>query len=433
MPDFLEESAYDEDGHAPFGFRPPLECEQPYTVSQINTGIAQILEAGNTLVWFVGEVSNCKRHTSGHCYLRLKDAYSQIPAVIWSSTYQRLTYRPEDGQEVSGVAAIRVYRKGGYYQLDIRRLQPGGLGELYAAFEALKKRLMAAGLFDEAHKQPLPSAVNAIGVVTSKTGAALRDIVRVVKTRAPGTDIVLTNVRVQGDGAAEEIAAGIRRFNRHGGVDVLIVGRGGGSIEDLWAFNEEAVARAIYESSIPVISAVGHETDFTIADFVADVRAPTPSAAAETAVADDRERQRYFLTVSRRFIGGAMRCFETRRRELERLKARPALHQPVRRLLDSQQLLDDSRARAYRAMGVAMRLRLGALRASSGRLSALSPLRVLERGYSVVLKSDGSAVRDSRRLSAGEQVSIRFSRGHANATITEVSVGDAAGQRQGER
>ncbi|MBD3240895.1 MAG: exodeoxyribonuclease VII large subunit [Chitinivibrionales bacterium] len=319
MPDFLDESLYEQEGLIPFEFRPPLECEQPYTVSQINNGVAEILEAGNTLIWFIGEVSNCKLHTSGHCYLRLKDSHSQIPAVIWRSTFQRLPFTPENGQEVSGVAAIRVYRKGGYYQLDIRRMQPGGLGELYAAFEALKKRLMAEGLFDEEHKLPLPATVSTIGVITSKTGAALRDIVRVVKTRAPGTDIVLTNVRVQGDGAAAEIAAGIRRFNEHGGVDLLIVGRGGGSIEDLWAFNEETVARAIYESQIPIISAVGHETDFTIADFVADVRAPTPSAAAEAAVADDRERRRHFLTATRRLVGSASRYFEARRRELDRL------------------------------------------------------------------------------------------------------------------
>ncbi len=433
MADFLEGSAYEEDGHVPFGFRPPLECEHPYTVSQITNGIAEMLEAGNTLVWFIGEISNFKRHTSGHCYFRLKDAYSQIPAVIWSSTFRRLAFKPESGQEVSGVAAIRVYRKGGYYQLDIRRMQPGGLGELYAAFEALKKRLAAEGLFEEQRKRPLPPAVTTIGVITSKTGAALRDIIRVVKTRAPGTDIVLANVRVQGDGAAGEIAAAIRRFNDHGGVDLLIAGRGGGSIEDLWAFNEEAVARAIGESKIPIISAVGHETDFTIADFAADVRAPTPSAAAETAVADDRERERYFLAAARRFITGATRYFDTRRRQLEQLKTRPALRLPVRRLLDSRQVLDDNRARAYRAMGVATRQRVSALRAAAGRLSALSPLRVLERGYSVVLSSDGAAVRDSAQLSAGEHVALRFSRGRAEATITGTSNENTPTQREGER
>jgi exodeoxyribonuclease VII large subunit len=223
----------------------PISCQQPYTISQINEAVSARLEAGNTLVWFTAEISNFKRHSSGHCYLRLKDADSQIPAVIWSSAAARLDFAVEDGMEVLGIAALRVYRKGGYYQLDIQRIQPAGLGALYAAFEALKARLDKEGLFSDDHKKPIPLTVKRLGVVTSKTGAALRDIITVVCSRAPGTDIVLVNARVQGELAAAEIAHALEQLNEHDGVDCIIVGRGGGSIEDLWPFNDERVARAV--------------------------------------------------------------------------------------------------------------------------------------------------------------------------------------------
>jgi len=359
--------------------------------------------------------------------MRLKDAQSQIPAVIWRSSAQRLTFWPESGMEVSGIARIRVYRKGGYYQLDIQRLQPAGVGALYAAFEALKKRLQKEGLFAPERKRPLPRTVCRLGVVTSKTGAAIRDIVRVVSARSPRTDIVLRNVRVQGDGAADEIATAVHDFNRHGKVDLLIVGRGGGSIEDLWAFNEEVVARAVFDSSIPVISAVGHETDFTIADFVADMRAATPSAAAEMAVPDDEESRRYFQALARQFFGGYVRHFRGERERLERALMRPALRRPGRMLLENRQELDSARDRAFRDLGVQLKAHAGQIRGLAGRLEALSPLRVLSRGYSVAMKEDGSAIRDSAQVRTGERIALRFHRGQARACIESTEPSAATG------
>ncbi len=407
---------YADDGEG-FAFLPPSECSEPYTISGINEGIAAILESGNTTVWFTGEISNWKHHTSGHCYFRLKDAHSQVPAVLWSSAVPHLAFPPEDGMAVSGIASIRVYRKGGYYQLDVRRMQPAGRGALYAAFEALKKKLTAEGMFDEERKRSLPRSVTRLGVVTSGSGAALRDIVRVVATRAPHTDIVLYSVPVQGDGAAAQIARGIERMATHGGVDCMIVGRGGGSIEDLWAFNEEVVARAIVASPVPVISAVGHETDFTIADFAADVRAATPSAAAELAVADEEENRRYLAAVLRQFAVAAVRLFGDKRDALRRAARAPALRAGARRILDLRQELDDARQRTGRTIRRALHDRHIALGGLSARLNALSPLGVLQRGYAVVSR-DGAVVRHSAELSAGDTVDMRFAAGSATAQVS---------------
>jgi exodeoxyribonuclease VII large subunit len=277
---------------APFSFVPPAEAEKPYTISDINQGICSLIEAGNTLVWVEGEISNFKQASSGHCYLKLKDEQSQIPAVIWKTTAASLAFQPEEGMQIVAIASIRVYTRGGYYQLDLHKLQPSGRGALFAAFEKLKKKLDAEGLFDPARKRPLPPHVSRLGVITSKNGAAIKDIIKVTRSRSLSVDIVFIDVPVQGEKAAAAIAQALREMNTYGNVDCIIVGRGGGSIEDLWAFNEEVVARAIFDSKLPVISAVGHEIDFTIADFVADVRAPTPSAAAEIAVADDEQNRR---------------------------------------------------------------------------------------------------------------------------------------------
>lgn len=401
----------------------PLEAEQPYTISQINRALTARIERGNTLVWFMAEISNFKRHTSGHCYLKLKDAHSQIPAVIWRSTAARLDLTPEDGMEVIGVAIIRVYQRGGYYQLDIQRLQPSGLGKLYAAFEALKRRLEQEGLFEQRHKHPLPPSVNVVGVITSKTGAAIRDILRVIATRAPQTKVVLYNVPVQGQGAAERIAAAIEDMNAYGNVDCIITGRGGGSIEDLWAFNEEAVARAVFASRIPVISAVGHETDFTIADMVADMRAATPSAAAEMAVADTRESLRRFSSLTQRFIGGYTRYFREARARYAALTTRSALRQPLRLLMEDRQTLDEVRNRCYRDMSNLMKERVGRLGACAGRLQALSPLKVLSRGYAVVTLPDGEVVKNGNQLQRGTLVNMKLRTGGATAEVRDIETG----------
>jgi len=403
-----------------FSFLPPQQCEKPYSVSDINKGIAQILESGNTLVWVDGEISNFKRSSSGHCYLRLKDEQSTIPAVLWRTIAAQVAFEPQDGMAVRVIASIRVYQKGGYYQLDIHRMQPAGVGALFAAFEKLKKKLEEEGLFDPSHKRKLPRTVTTLGVITAKSGAAIRDIVKVVAKRAPATDIVLVDTPVQGEKAPVKIAEAIESMNAYGKVDCIIVGRGGGSIEDLWAFNDERVARAIFASAIPVISAVGHEIDFTIADFVADVRAPTPSAAAEIAVADRQESRRLFIAIAQRFAGLTRRYFTAVRDSYEELAARMAARRPGRLIAEARQRIDELNERRLRAIAGRFGRHRERLRHAAAQLEALSPLAVLSRGYSVVRKNDGTAVKDAARLEPGEAVNVRFHRGHATATVNSV-------------
>jgi exodeoxyribonuclease VII large subunit len=403
-----------------FNFLTPHESDKPYTVSEINAGIAQILDSRNTLVWVEGELSGWKSYPSGHCYFKLKDADSQIPGVMWKSSAAKLDFRPQDSAAVIVIASIRVYEKGGYYQLDVHRMMPAGVGALHLAFEKLKEKLLKEGLFDEKRKRPLPSSVSTLGVITSKNGAALWDIVRVVAKRAPQTDIVLIDTPVQGDKAAARIAESIRAMNEFGDVDLMIVGRGGGSAEDLWAFNEESVARAIYESRIPVISAVGHEIDFTIADFVADVRAPTPSAAAEMAVPDTRERERYFELCAARFAGGFSRYFSGVRERVEKVKFSRALRRPITMAQDAAQSLDEAKYRFGKRISSLFSLRNKQVRDLASRLNALSPLTTLRRGYSVVLDKSGNSIRSSKGLKIGDPLKITFADGAVGAEGTDV-------------
>lgn len=403
-----------------FDFLPPQKSERPYTVAEINDGIAAILETGNTLVWVEGEISNWKPTSSGHCYFRMKDECSQIPAVMWKSNTPQLAFVPEDGVAVMAIASIRVYQKGGYYQLDVHKMQPLGSGALHIAFEKLKAKLEKEGLFDPSFKKPLPESVRTIGVITSKQGAAIRDIIRVVASRAPQTEVVLIDVPVQGEKAASEIAAAIRRMNEYKQVECIIVGRGGGSIEDLWAFNEEIVARAIFSSDIPIISAVGHEIDFTISDFVADIRAATPSVAAEIAVADTRESKRYYDSCIGRLSFGFQRYFQQITQDYRRAAASSAFRLPVRRLIDYYQQIDDCELRCSKNIEIIMQQALSRFRNAGARLHALSPLAVLARGYAVVRTENGASVKSSDQLSVGSVVQMRFSEGCANAAITSI-------------
>jgi exodeoxyribonuclease VII large subunit len=404
-----------------FSFASPHEAEKPYTVSEINQGVSSIIEAGNTLVWVEGEISNFKRASSGHCYLKLKDQQSQVPAVIWRATADALTFVPEDGMQITAIASVRVYARGGYYQLDIHKLQPSGLGALAAAFENLKKKLGAEGLFDPGRKRPLPPHVSRLGVITSKTGAAIRDIVKVAWSRSRSVDIVLIDVPVQGEKAAPAIAQALRDMNAYGKVDCIVVGRGGGSVEDLWAFNEEAVARAIFESRLPVISAVGHEIDFTIADFVADARAPTPSAAAQLAVADDEQNRRYFHSRAQHLVRRVTRYFSDVRVTYESLRAGQALRRARRMVQDARQAVDELDRRSQSALVNTLRRRRDHYARAGAQLHALSPLNTMARGYSVVSKGAGAVVRDAGQVSVGEKVMIRFFKGHAQADIVERS------------
>lgn len=403
-----------------FEFLSPQESDHPYTVSEINEGISLLLESGNTLVWVEGEISNWKPSSSGHVYFRLKDSDCQIPAVIWRTSASQLTFKPQDGIAVIAIASIRVYQKGGYYQLDVHRMQPIGSGALYAEFEKLKAKLEKEGLFDDSHKKPLPDSVNTVGVVTSKNGAVIQDIIRVISSRAPQTDIILIDVPVQGEKAATKIAEAIHTFNEYGNVDCMIVGRGGGSIEDLWAFNEEIVARAIYDSKIPVISAVGHEIDFTIADFTADIRAATPSVAAEIAVTDNKENRRYFSTYTERFALAFQRYFFGIKERFFNLYNRNALRRPVRMLLEYTQHCDDLQERCLRGFEIKLKQDLSRLSSASLRLNSLSPLSVLARGYAVVTKASGQPVRSSSQLVPGESVNLRFFNGSAKSSITDI-------------
>ncbi len=406
-----------------YQFLPPQKSEKPYTISEINSTIARIVESGNTLVWLEGEISGFKRASSGHCYLRLKDHASQIPAVLWKQTESQLRFEPKDGMQIIAIASVKVYQKGGYYQLDIHRMQPAGLGARYAAFLALKEKLEKEGLFDAARKKPVPETVDTLGVITSRRGAALFDIVKVVRSRSPRTDIVVIDVAVQGDAAAPAIARALADMNRYARVDCIIVGRGGGWREDLWAFNEEIVARAIASSAIPVISAVGHEIDFTIADFVADVRAPTPSAAAEMAVADDQESLRYFRSLCRTLSGGFNRFISDCRLSFDSLAQSPGWRRAAdisveaRRSIDK---LENSQSLALRATVERARLRLSV---AASRLSALSPLATMARGYSVVANNAGATVKNVSQVSCGDPIKIYFHSGRADATITSTAAG----------
>jgi exodeoxyribonuclease VII large subunit len=312
-----------------------------YSVAEITREIKTDIESRFPSLWIEGEISNFKRHASGHFYFSLKDAEAQISCVMWRGRNQGLRFEPQDGMKVLAVGDVTDDERQGKYQLDTAVLRPSGVGDLQLAFEALKKKLAAEGLFDEGRKRPIPAFPERIGIVTSPTGAAIHDIVQVASRRFPPVQLLLRPVRVQGEGAAEDIARGIGEFNEWGEADVLIVGRGGGSMEDLWAFNEEAVARAVASSRIPVVSAVGHEVDFTICDFVADLRAPTPSAAAELVVPDRGE----LLSTIHQWMGRSARLLRDRIRFLnERVRAfdrSHALQKPSDQLRERRFRVDD--------------------------------------------------------------------------------------------
>jgi exodeoxyribonuclease VII large subunit len=407
-----------------FSFVTPTEAKKPYTVSEINQGVSSLIEAGNNLVWVEAEISNFKQATSGHCYLKLKDEQSQIPAVIWRNTAEALPFLPEDGMQIVAIASIRVYTRGGYYQLDLHKLEPSGRGALFAAFEKLKKKLEAEGLFDPARKRPLPPHIARLGVITSKTGAAIKDIIKVTRSRSQSVDIILIDVPVQGEKAAQAIAQALCDMNAYGKVDCIIVGRGGGSIEDLWAFNEEVVARAIVGSKLPVISAVGHEIDFTIADFVADVRAPTPSAAAEMAIADDEQNKRYFMARAQHLIRRVTRYVDDRRSAYEALKGGLAMKRALRMVHNAQQTVDELDRRSKNAMIHALRHNRQQYGRAVAQLHALSPLTTMARGFSVVSKSDATIIRDAAKVTLGEKVHLRFFKGSALADIASVNLSD---------
>ena len=384
------------------------------TVTELTAGIKTLLEEAFAYLSVSGEISNYKRHSSGHAYFSLKDDRSQLRCVMWRTANRKLTFEPEDGMEVIAQGVLSVYEVQGQYQLVAQRLKPVGAGALQAAFERLKSLLEQEGLFLDEHKQALPSFPDRVGVITSGSGAAIRDIIQVLRRRAPWVSIILRPTPVQGEGAAAEIAQAIEEMNAYGEVDVLIVGRGGGSVEDLWAFNEEAVVRAIFKSRIPVVSAVGHETDFTLSDFVADHRAPTPSGAAEIVVRDLRELTERLDGSMKRLCGSMAGYMDRNRQRVATLVSSYGFRRPVDQIAQYAQFTDELTRRLIDRHVHAHDTRSQLVGSLAGRLQALSPLSVLERGYAVCHSaSDGRIIHSAEDLRVDDRVNVRLHEGEA--------------------
>lgn len=388
------------------------------TVTRLAALLKDVVEENFTQVLVEGEISNFTIPASGHFYFSLKDEGAQLRAVMFRGQARLLAFRPENGMRVILAGRVSLYTQRGEVQLVVDTIEPRGVGSLQVAYEQLKKKLAAEGLFSEERKRPLPVFPRTVGVVTSATGAAIHDIINVLRRRGAGVRLLLRPVRVQGDGAAAEIAEAIADHNRLGAADVLIVGRGGGSLEDLWAFNEEVVARAIHASVIPVISAVGHEVDTTIADFVADLRASTPSAAAELVAKSRLELEGHLDHLAQRLAGQMQGRLELLGERVQGLSRR--LRSPRQQLLLWRQRQADLVRRLERAMARRQQETQGRLATAVGRLDLLSPLRTLERGYAIVFaEKSGKAVLDAGTLAAGDRLLLRFARGRAAATVDE--------------
>ena len=413
-------------------------------VSQVTSYIKEMMDSDGLLngVCIRGELSNYKTYPSGHHYFTLKDGKAALSCVMFRSSAVRLRFRPENGMTVLAAGRITVYERDGKYQLYCVSMNPEGTGDLAVAFEQLKKKLAAEGLFDESHKKPIPAYPHRIALITSSAGAALHDMLRILSHRYPLAEVKLLPVRVQGEEAPGEIAAALDYANRYQVADLIITGRGGGSVEDLWAFNEEIVARAIYRSEIPVISAVGHEPDVTIADYVADLRAATPSNGAELATPDQADLRVTLKHLESRMAQSLGRRLKLSRQQLELRRSARVLRSPMEYLEDRKLQLDSATERLARSMSLrcglartellrrqerlpgAWRTALNTRQKTAGtltaRLDAMSPLKVLSRGYSVTENTDGRIIRSAEELQPGEIIRIRLSRGAAEATVDHI-------------
>ncbi len=377
------------------------------TVTQINNYMKAIVERTEVLqnIWIKGEISNLKLHSSGHIYLTLKDEGSNLKAVMFKSATLRLPFKPENGMKVSANGRIGVFEREGTYQLYIENMEQDGQGDLYIKLEQLKKKLSLEGLFDERHKKPIPAFPKRVGIVTSPTGAAVRDILNVIKRRYSAVEVYLYPALVQGSGASKTIVQGIEFFNRNNLADVLIVGRGGGSIEDLWAFNEEETVRAVFNSNIPVISAVGHETDFTLSDAAADLRAPTPSAAAELAVPDKEEIIKLIdknASALKNLLLAKAKERETKLALISERATGVIIKRKIENLMQCTDTAFDNLLKTYTVKIDRKTSRLGEM---AGKLDALSPLKVFDRGYSIASK-DGHIIRTCDDASVGDNIDI---------------------------
>ena len=396
--------------------------QQILSITQINEYIRTMMDGDRLLcgVAVRGEISNYKVYPSGHHYFTLKDDSAALKCVMFKGNALRLRFRPDNGMQVVAMGKISVYPRDGAYQLYCTGLILDGIGDLYAAFEQLKAKLAAEGLFDPAHKKPIPQFPKTIGIVTSSAGAAVHDMLRILNKRFPLTKVRLLPVRVQGAEAPEEIAAAIAYANHHNLADVLIVGRGGGSIEDLWAFNDERVAYAIHRSQIPVISAVGHEPDVTISDFVADLRAATPSNAAELAVPDQNALRQMLDSMSCAMLTALQRQLKASQQRLKMLSDSPALQSPESYLSQRRKTLELIRNRLSSAQNIALNRHNQQYLTLTAKLDALSPLKVLTRGYAMVQDQDNRVIRSVKQTSVGDTVSITLRDGTVNATVSQI-------------
>ncbi len=401
-----------------FPLTPLIETKKVFTVSELTQEIKGILESNLYYVWVEGEVSNLRTPISGHIYLTLKDEGAQIKAVIFKGQLRSIKFKPNDGLHVVCRGMVSVYKDRGEYQLILDYIEPKGVGALQFALQQLKEKLAKQGFFEEARKRALPVFPQKVGIVTSPTGAAIRDILKVFERRFSGINILIYPVRVQGIESAKEISNGIEELNKIADVDVIIIARGGGSQEDLWAFNEEIVAKSIYNSKIPVVSAVGHETDWTVADMVADLRAPTPSAAAEMVIRSKEEFKERLRNINFQLSAALRNMLSDKRVFLHRLER--GLIDPSRRLKEIRLRLGDVTDRLTSAMAHSLELINKDCRHLAERLNILSPLHILGRGYSITRKLPSmTALRDAKDVEAGDEVNIILARGEIFCRVTK--------------
>jgi exodeoxyribonuclease VII large subunit len=391
------------------------------SVTELTKSIKLLLEDNFPKVWVEGEISNYIQHTSGHKYFTLKDENAQIRCVMWKGMGRYLFFEPENGMKVKACGQVTVYEKSGQYQLVVSTMQPAGIGELEIAFQQLKMKLEKEGLFDESHKKPIPEYPEKIGVITSPTGAAIRDIIDIIGKRAPWVEIIIRPALVQGEGASADIAEAIYEFNSFKEVDLLIVGRGGGSLEDLWPFNEEKTARAIFGSELPVISAVGHQVDFTIADFVADLRAPTPSAAAQMAVPDGSELKSHFIESYRRLSQIQLVNIQSTKDHLTGLTTRYGLRKPMEIVATRTQRLDELTQSFHKTASYMIERFKNPFSVLTSRLESASPENIMNRGYAYVSSPlTGVNIKSYTEVAVGDEVDIRLYKGGFTAGVKKI-------------
>ena len=392
-----------------------------YSVSELTKYVRVILEDSFQGVWVEGEISNFILHSSGHMYFSMRDAGATLKCAMFKRANEKLKFRPKDGMKVICFGSVSVYEARGDYQLIVEEIEPKGIGALQLQFQQLKERLTKEGLFDDRHKIPIPFLPTRIGIVTSPTGAAIRDILNIARRRFSNVEMIINPVRVQGEEAASEIAQAIREFNKLKNIDVMIVARGGGSLEDLWPFNEEVVARAIYDSEIPVISAVGHEIDYTISDFVADFRAPTPSAAAELVIPRKEDLVNLINTSVTRLKNALLGKIDILTGKVAALKDSYILRQPLNLVLQCEQKIDDLREDLAIRIDHIVKMRGENFNVLAHKIEALSPLAILNRGYSITTRSpEGVIVKDANSLKAGDMVETKLGKGKFRSMVEEI-------------